>query len=494
MENDNIIVKKLLKKLLIFYTRNIKIKKLDYFQKWRKNILYLQRPKLKQTKSYHLPSKKYLRLYEDYKFKETYLEALKILYQIREGDNCPFHPVINNNKCYMTFKTENSIINNRIKKLNNKRKNTNSFHRLSQSYSLLEKNLLLKEKEQREKEEEENYIKSYRMNSNISNFNKNINKSKKKSKLIKELNNNSKSNESNNLISTGFNSQRNTKKPNSLYIQTNTKPSSDISSKISISQSKIKEEKSRNYNKGKNNFFTPTQSTINTGNSKNLFNQFLSGQKNSNSLNIPIDKSNISEVFDNKTNKSINLPVLSYLIDKKNNDKNNNNNNNNNNISNNKSGPYFINDNSNNNILDSNDFSTMRINSKEFKKNFNHNHNNNNNNDNSTKMKSLISKVSNDSPSNYNNQIHNRIFSYPQNLKMNLQDSENDKNEKNKFSIVSKNLFLKADHSRSSFISLQSVTDEKLLKEANSYLTSDHSLENFQKSFKNFKKKKNEKK
>ena len=76
-----------------------------------------QRPKLKQTKSYHLPSKKYLRLYEDYKFKETYLEALKILYQIREGDNCPFHPVINNNKCYMTFKTENSIINNRIKKL-----------------------------------------------------------------------------------------------------------------------------------------------------------------------------------------------------------------------------------------------------------------------------------------------------------------------------------------------------------------------------------------
>ena len=486
MENDNIIVKKLLKKLLIFYTRNIKIKKLDYFQKWRKNILYLQRPKLKQTKSYHLPSKKYLRLYEDYKFKETYLEALKILYQIREGDNCPFHPVINNNKCYMTFKTENSIINNKIKKFNNRKKNINSFHKLSQSYSLLEKNLLNKVKDERQNEEE-NYIDTYRMNSNISNFNKNINNPKKKVKLTKGLNNNNnnnnKSNESNIFNSNGFNTQRNTKRPNSLYIQTNTKPSSDISSKISISQSKIKEEKSRNYNKGKNNFFTPTQSTINTGNSKNLYNQFLSGQKNSNSINIAVDKSNTSEVLDTKTNKSINLPVLSYLIDKKNTDKNNN--------SNNKSGPYIIYDNSNNNILDSNDFSTMRVNSKEFKKNF---YNNNNNNDNSTKMKSLISKVSNDSPSNYNNQIHNRIFSYPQNLKMNLQDSENDKNEKNKFSIVSKNLFLKADNSRKSLISLQSFTDEKLIKEADGYLTSDPSLENFQKSIKNYKKKKNEKK
>ena len=120
MENDNIIVKKLLKKLLIYYTRNIKIKKLDYFQKWRKNILFIKRPKLKQTKSYRTP-KTYLRLYDDYKFKETYLEALKILYQIREGDNCPFYPVTNN-KCYMTFKTENSIINNKIKKFNNKKK------------------------------------------------------------------------------------------------------------------------------------------------------------------------------------------------------------------------------------------------------------------------------------------------------------------------------------------------------------------------------------
>ena len=476
MENDNIIVKKLLKKLLIYYTRNIKIKKLDYFQKWRKNILFIKRPKLKQTKSYRTP-KTYLRLYDDYKFKETYLEALKILYQIREGDNCPFYP-ITNNKCYMTFKTENSIINNKIKKFNNKKKNRNSFHRLSQSYSLLEKNSPNKQNE------EENYLKTYRMNSNILNFNKNIKNPKTRAKLTKGLNNNdsnyNKLYESNYINSNGFNTQRNRKRPNTLYIQTNTKPSSDISSKISISQSRIKEEKSRNYNKGKNNFFTPTQSTIHTGNSKNLYNQFLSGQKNSNSINIPVDKSNNSEVLDTKTNKSINLPVLSYLIDKKNNDKNNN--------SNNKSGPYIIYDNSNNNILDSNDFSTMRINSKEFKKNF-HN-NNNNNNDNSTKMKSLISKVSNDSPLNYNNQIHNRIFSFPQNLKMNLQDSENDKCEKNKFSIVSKHLFLKSDNSRKSLISLQSVNDEKLLKEADGYLTSDPSLENFQKSFKNFKKKK----
>ena len=46
-------------------------------------------------------------------------------------------------------------------------------------------------------------------------------------------------------------------------------------------------------------------------------------------------------------------------------------------------------------------------------------------------MKSLISKISND-----NNLIHNRIFSNPQNLKLNL-DSEDEKIEYNQFSIVS---------------------------------------------------------
>ena len=106
-------------------------------------------------------------------------------------------------------------------------------------------------------------------------------------------------------------------------------------------------------------------------------------------------------------------------------------------------------------------------------------------------MKSLISKISNDSPLN-NNLIHNRIFSNPQNLKLNL-DSEDEKIEYNQFSIVSGNFSINNNKRKDSITTVQSVTDEKLFKEANSYLCSDDSLENFQKNLKNYKKKINNK-
>jgi hypothetical protein len=479
MENDIINLKKVVKKLLLFYSRRLKMKKLYYFQNWRNNILYVKKKKILKT-----PIKTSLRLYNHYKFKESYLEALKLLHQIKEGDNYTFQPKINNNNIYMTFKTERGIINKKIRKYNNKKKIINSSHKLSQSLSLKETKIYKKKekkeksekqiKENKDKElEEEEYLNPYYMNSNIQNFNRNINLAKTKAKLTKAINYFNKSNEIN--YNRGYNSHRITKRPNSLYIQTNTKPSSDISSKISFSLSK-KEEKSRNYKKNKNILFTPTQSTINNnnnnnGNSKYLYNQFLSqvGNKNSNSLNFH-QESYISENLENKSNKTINLPVLSYLIDKKidkNIEKNNNSN----------KGPYTLYDNLNN-FWDSNDFSSLKNYSKDR---------NNNNNDNSTKMKSLISKISNDSPLN-NNLIHNRIFSNPQNLKLNL-DSEDEKIEYNQFTIVSGNFSINNNKRKDSFITVQSVTDEKLFKEANSYLSSDDSLENFQKNLKNYKKK-----
>ena len=187
MENDNIKVTKIIRKLLFFYSRNMKIKKLYYFQKWRNNILLINNIKYYKEKTIlKTPIQTSLRLYNHFKFKESYLEALKLLYQIREGDNYTFHPKINNNNIYMTFKTENRIINNKIKKYNNKKKKINSSHKLSQSYSLTNKIKNQKEEKKEKKIEEkkeiqdDDYINPYYMNSNIQNFNRNINIPKKK--------------------------------------------------------------------------------------------------------------------------------------------------------------------------------------------------------------------------------------------------------------------------------------------------------------------------
>ena len=35
------------------------------------------------------------RLYEDYKYKDCYLNSLKLLYQLKEGENYTFHPNTN---------------------------------------------------------------------------------------------------------------------------------------------------------------------------------------------------------------------------------------------------------------------------------------------------------------------------------------------------------------------------------------------------------------
>ena len=53
--------------------------------------------------------------------RETYLTALNILYQIKEGDNYPFQPNINKN--YFNFYNQCKILSNRIKKINYKKKN-----------------------------------------------------------------------------------------------------------------------------------------------------------------------------------------------------------------------------------------------------------------------------------------------------------------------------------------------------------------------------------
>ncbi len=329
----------------------------------------------------------------------------------------------------------------------------------------------INEKENEEEELIKNYyISTYHTNSTFTNFKKNLKIPIQKSKLTKQINLFNKSNENNkikkeNLYTNklkinkelnyhkGHNSFKILEKPN-LYFFTNTKPSVDLSTKVSSPKSIFKEEKSRN------NDFKSYKNKNDYKNTKKLYNQFLSqrNKKNSNSINFPSDKSYLQENFskDNlKSNKTIKLPVFSYLMEK-NYEK----------FSISKSGPYIIYDNLNN-FSDS--ISTLK-NSKDFK-----------NNENNSKVKSRDSSL---------NKENNKYFKNPKNLKLNLQDiqfndvknNNNDNKNDKYFSIDSDNLFIKSK-SNHSIITLQSVSDDKLFKEANSYLTSDRSLDNFRDNF-----------
>ena len=416
--------------------------------------------------------------------RETYLTALNILYQIKEGDNYPFQPNINKN--YFNFYNQCKILSNRIKKINYKKKNQKSNQHLSQSFSVSNQNKNLnnngkkelnKYKEEKNKEDEDiiknYYLNTYHKNSNFTNFKNNIKKPIQKSKLTKPINFFNKSNDYKKVknknfikinkelsINNRYNSFKIIEQPN-LYMLTNTKPSVELSTKVSSPKSIINtntknEEKENNYQ-----------------NTKQLYNKFLSlrgNKKNSSSINFPSDKSYLQENFkkneNSKSNKLIKIPAFSYLMDKNSIEKN----------STNKSGPFIIYDNLNN-FSDS--ISTLK-NSKDL--NIKNNFYNEN------------SKLKSDSPLNKENKFKN-----PKNLKLNLQDlnerKNNEKNDNKNYFIYSDNFILKSNYTQSSgLITLQSVSDEKLFNQANDYLTSDRSLESFKRYLnKNKKKKKSNK-
>ena len=74
----------------------------------------------------------FYRLYEDAKYKQTYLTALKLLYHLKEKEECPFFPKIN--KGNFNFYNNNSFpLNNKISQYNRHKRNclTNDFERNS---------------------------------------------------------------------------------------------------------------------------------------------------------------------------------------------------------------------------------------------------------------------------------------------------------------------------------------------------------------------------
>ena len=75
-----------------------KFKKLHYLLKW-KNLIITKRIKNKKKETIKIIKKSetvYNRLYENYKYKKSYLDALKICYIIKEGEVNSFQPQVNN--------------------------------------------------------------------------------------------------------------------------------------------------------------------------------------------------------------------------------------------------------------------------------------------------------------------------------------------------------------------------------------------------------------
>ena len=115
-----------------------------YLNKW---YLIVYQKKISRIKQYKYKNKNqlnfinqnnvYNRLYEDAKYKQSYLSALKLLYQLKEYKDCPFQPKINKGNYY--FYNDNSfLLNNKINKFNRQRRNcmTNEFEKSNSSINI----------------------------------------------------------------------------------------------------------------------------------------------------------------------------------------------------------------------------------------------------------------------------------------------------------------------------------------------------------------------
>ncbi len=281
--NDNIQISKLLRKIIRIYSRNIKAIKYKYLNKWRTILM-----KKKQNINDIYFANSFNRLYEDYKYKESYLQALKLLYQIKESENYTFHP--NTNKSFFSnYNNESFLLNNKINKYNRQKRNffQNEY---SKNSSLLYLN----------KCDSENY-----QNNNL--------KQSEKSLF------NSKSSSFYNKLSKSLNSPSNNEKIDYYYNNN----FSDLKSKLSFNQTKksqtaipIKNQKILfNNNIQKNNL----NNTISKINPRNVF-RFNSFQ-NSNDLKIRNKEFNnlfLTKSFskNNKThsNRNYNNSFIKYEI------------------------------------------------------------------------------------------------------------------------------------------------------------------------------------
>ena len=450
IENDDNKIDSLLQNLVTLYSKKIKITKLNYLNLWKYNIL---KTDFEINQNFINYNETFLRLYEDYKYKESYLETLKIIYQLKESENYSFYP--NTNKIYNSQYNSKYLFdnNNYLTKYSPKNKylsNYNSFDKKNVTELNINKYPL----------------KSYNSNSYFSKYeNNSLNKKKngnQKIKLAKPIN----------YFNISINHNKIFKRKNSfsntIYLS-NLQLSPYQSSKISLPNSKNK--KTRNIRSKRNNLIYPDQikrnkTEIIISKSKKK-NKFISNKTISNT--IETSNSFISDKIKKKPiskkkikSKSIKIPNFNYLF-KNNNDKN---------ILSPKS-PYYIYDNIN--LSDSNENSLTKKNSKDTKTAEN------------SKLKSpdsiSLSLSKNKKLKNYkslNINLEDPLYEISSNDNNNY--SSNSNNIKNNFSGISHNYInvkgIKKKETNS-IISLQSISDEKLFSQAKLYLTKDNSLENF---------------
>ena len=420
----------LLKKLIFYYSKFTRIKKLKYFNEWRINILIKE-----NYKNYY--DNVHLRLYDDYKYKESYLETLRIFYQLKENVDYTFHPKIN--KEYNPY----SITKLTLKRKDNKKHSRNA----SENYLKNNENTI------------DIFLKTFQLSSKFSEFKENYNnknkekKKKKDKKLISFYNASLSRNKSRDKLNS-----RNNTFSNLLYLK-NIKTTTIDNDKIKF-PSKIKTKKSRNYSNKKNNILFPSNTITNLNNNsqttaKSKINYIVTQRIKSHSisLNLPQDDclllNNLKSKQDNKNknNKIIKLPNFTKLLEY------NNKNNNNNKEKVGLNSPCIIYD----NAWESNDNISTLKNSKDLNL---------------------------EEPLNEVELIHNL-----HNCIINTEDtvSSNNNNENiNKLSIISNNLYINGIKQDSDRITIQTISDDKLLKHANCYLSSDVSLDNFIKNRQNY--------
>ena len=142
--NDDKKIKIQFRKLLSTYSRFSRNKLLDYFYKWKfitcvkkKNKKNLLKNKSLNQLFFINPNDAFNRLYEDAKYKQSYLSALKLLYQLKEHEDCPFQPKINKGNFY--FYNDNSfLLNNKITQFNRVKRNclTNTLEKSNSSINI----------------------------------------------------------------------------------------------------------------------------------------------------------------------------------------------------------------------------------------------------------------------------------------------------------------------------------------------------------------------
>ncbi len=429
----------MLKNLLIIYSKKIRIKKLDYFNKWRIQIYF-------KEIIYDIYDSVYLRLYDDYKYKESYLQTLRIVYQLKENENYPFRPKIN--KEYNPYS---------LKKNWNNKKSSRNIEVHTDNY----------------------LMKTFNLSSTFSKFKDNIVKKEKKKQKKEKLNNIYKSSLSRNKTKENIKSRNNTF--SNLFYLSHLKTNNSSSNKI-LALKKQQNSKNSGNSKNKNILLFPSNTIENPkkdGKKKvkknNKINNFISQRIKSNSLsiNFPDDSMIIKNLTiqnsknkNKNKNKTIKLPNFTKLLEKNNKEKRNS-----------KSVPYIIYDNVN--FWDSNDTISTLKNSKDLKLNENQKVNNfspkiQNQNEKIIPIKKNINqKLTIEDPLNYielDNNFNNCIF--------NTEDTINS-NNLNKMNIISSNLCIKGTEQESDRITIQTISDDKMLKQAKCYLSSDISLDNF---------------